>query len=476
MSKEYKILVNGKWRATEEVLEVMNPYDGSVVGTTYNASPDDIEDAVRGADAVFDELRKMPAYKKSEIIFKVVAGLTERLEEVARAIALEAGKPIKDARAEVRRSINTFQLAGEEAKRLHGEVMPLDVSPGSEGRQGIIKRFPVGPVLGISPFNFPLNLVSHKVAPAMACGCPMVLKPASSTPITALLLGEIVTEAGWPDGGLSILPSHAKDIGKLMHDDRIKKLTFTGSPPVGWMLKSEAGEKKVTLELGGNAGLIVHNDADIELAASRAAVGGFSFAGQICISVQRIYVHKDIFEEFKDIFIEKVEALKIGNPLDEDTDVGPMIEAAEAERTGQWVMEAITGGAELLTGGKVDGASFLPTVLTNTKPTMKVCSDELFAPVVTLEPYETFDDALNFVNDSQFGLQAGLFTNDINRIFHAYDTLHVGGLVVNDIPTYRVDNMPYGGVKQSGFGREGVRYAIEEMTEIKLLALNLTSY
>ncbi len=473
MLREYKILIDGQWRATENKLEVVNPYNKEVIGETFKAGPEEIEEAVSAAARVFPELSDMPAYRRSEIISEVAKGLEARAEEVARTITLESGKPIRDARVEVSRGINTFRLASEECKRFAGEMIRLDGSPGSEGRTGMVTRFPVGPVLGISPFNFPLNLVAHKVAPAMATGCPLVLKPASSTPLTSIILGEIVTEAGWPSGGLSVLPSSGTDIGKLMEDDRIKKLTFTGSPSVGWMLKSRAGQKKVTLELGGNAGLIVHSDADIETASTRATVGAFSFAGQICISVQRIYVHVDLFAEFAEKFIAKVKALKLGDPLDEETDIGPMIEEAEAKRTGEWIKEAIDGGAELLTGGKPEGACYLPTVLTKTRPSMKVCGNEVFAPVVTLEPYKTFDEAIELVNTSLYGLQAGVFTNDLKLAFRAYEKLEVGGVIVNDIPTYRVDNMPYGGVKMSGFGREGIRYAMEEMTEPRLLVLNL---
>ncbi len=473
MPRVHKILIDGEWRTTKKTLKVVNPYNKDIAGETFMAGPEEIEEAVSSAERVFPELSAMPAHRRSEILGKVADGLKGRAEEIAKTITLESGKPIRDARVEVSRGINTFTLAAEECKRFAGEMIRLDGSPGSEGRTGMVTRFPVGPVLGISPFNFPLNLVAHKVAPAMATGCPLILKPASSTPLTAIMLGEIVTDAGWPSGGLSVLPSSGADIGKLMEDDRIKKLTFTGSPAVGWMLKSRAGQKKVTLELGGNAGLIVHSDASLESATTRATVGAFSFAGQICISVQRIYVHVDLFSEFAEKFIAKVKALKLGDPLDEETDIGPMIEEAEAKRTDEWIKEAIEGGAELLTGGKQDGPFYLPTVLTNTTPSMKVCGSEVFAPVVTLEPYKTFDEAIDLVNTSLYGLQAGVFTNDLKLAFRAYEKLEVGGVIINDIPTYRVDNMPYGGVKRSGFGREGIRYAMEEMTEPRLLVINL---
>lgn len=475
MPKEYKILINNVWRATSRPLDVTSPFDKTVIGRIYLASVAELKEAVDGAEAAFKELRSWPSYRKAAVIQKVVDGIKERTEELARTIALEAGKPIKDSRVEVNRAMSTFQLALEESKRLGGEVLPLDIMEGSEGRFGIIRRFPVGPVLGISPFNFPLNLVAHKVAPAMACGCPIIIKPASKTPLTALVLGEIITNAGWPDGGVNVVPSSGEDAEKLLDDDRIKKLTFTGSPEVGWRLKAKAGRKKVTLELGGNAGVIVHSDADIGLAAKRCSIGAFSFAGQICISVQRIYVEKTSFDEFRDSFLEHVSRLRLGDPLDEDTDVGPMIDEAALQRTEEWVNEAVSGGAKLLAGGRRKGSFFEPTVLTETKPSMKVCSEEVFAPVVTLEPYARFEDAVKELNRSKYGLQAGVFTGRMGNILLAYDALDVGGVIVNDIPTYRVDNMPYGGVKMSGFGREGVRYAIEEMTEVRLLVIKQDS-
>ena len=397
--------------------------------------------------------------------------MREREQELASTIALEAGKPVKDARGEVRRAVTTFQLAAEEAKRLGGEVMPLDVSPGSEGRFGIVRRFPVGPVFGIAPFNFPLNLVAHKVAPAMAAGNPMLLKPSPKTPITALMLGEIVTQAGWPVGGLNIINCTNEDTLAIWQDQRIKKLSFTGSAKVGWMLKAHAGTRKVTLELGGNAGVIVHNDADIGFAARRCTVGAFSNAGQVCISVQRIYVERSVFDAFRDEYLANCRKIKSGDPLDEATELGPMIEEEAAKRTEEWVREAVSDGAKALLGGTRKGSFMEPTVLTNTKPSMRVCGEEVFAPIVTLEPYDDFEEALKEVNRGLYGLQAGVFTNDMSRVLRAYEALEVGGVIINDIPTYRVDNMPYGGVKMSGFGREGLKYAIEEMTEPRLLVL-----
>lgn len=471
MAKKYKILAGGKWIETAKELEVRSPYDGTLAGVTYLAGEKELRSVVDAAHKAFGELKKLPAYERARALEGVSTGLKAREDELAETLALEAGKPIRDARAEVKRAAGTFKIAAEESKRLGGEVLPLDISVGSEGRTGIIRRFPVGVVLGISPFNFPLNLVAHKVAPAMACGNPIILKPASKTPLSALILGEIITETIWPAGGVNIVPASGADTEKLLDDERIRKITFTGSAAVGWRLKAKAGQRKITLELGGNAGVIVHDDADIEFAATRCTTGAFSFAGQICISVQRIFVQKSVFERFKGLYLKKVSALKYGDPLDETTEIGPMIEEAAAGRTEEWIKEAVAEGATVLAGGKRNGAYLEPTVLTDTKPSMKVCGEEVFAPVVTLEPYDTFEEAVAGVNHGLYGLQAGVFTRDIGRIMRAYEGLDVGGVIINDVPTYRVDNMPYGGVKMSGFGREGVRYAIEEMTELKLLAI-----
>lgn len=471
MLGDLSLLIGGEMRTSGEVLEVRSPYDGSLVGRTFLADDAQIEVALASSEASFKKLRKLPAYRRSEIISAAARGMEERGEELARLVSLESGKPIKDARAEVKRAVTTFQLASEEAKRLGGEVIPLDISPGSEGRFGIVRRFPVGPVLGISPFNFPLNLVAHKVAPAMASGNPILLKPSPKTPLTALVLGEIVDGAGWPAGGLNIVNCTNEQAGRIWKDERIRKLTFTGSAKVGWALKALAGERKVTLELGGNAGVIVHGDTDLDFAAKRCALGAFSNAGQVCISVQRIFVEKGVFEDFRDRFLASCKALKTGDPLDEATDIGPMIDEASARRAEEWVLEAVAGGARVLSGGRRKGNMMEPTVLTGTKHSMKVCSEEVFAPVVSLEPYSTFDEAIENVNRGRYGLQAGVFTSDMGRIFEAFERLQVGGVVANDLPTYRVDNMPYGGVKMSGFGREGVKYAIEEMTEPKILAV-----
>ncbi len=469
--KTQKMLINGEWVGSETTLEVTNPYDNSVVGVVSVAGKKELEEAIESAARAFPVLRSMAAHERAAILRKVAAGLEDRREELARSITLEAGKPILDARGEVSRAIQTFTIAAEEATRMGGEVVPLDITPPATGRFAIIRRFPVGPVLGITPFNFPLNLVAHKVAPAMACGSPIIIKPASATPMTALLLGQIIHEANWPAGGLNVTPARGADAGALAADERIKKITFTGSPAVGWALKKKAADKKVTLELGGNAGVIICKDADVEHAVKRCVAGAFAFSGQVCISVQRIYAHRSIFNRFRDALIKECKAIKPGNPLDEGTRLAPMIDASAIENTKKRIQEAIKDGATLLTGGTRDGNFFLPTVLTNTKPTMRVCSEEVFAPLVTLEPYEDFREAVASVNSGPYGLQAGVFTDSMNRILYAYNNLEVGGVIIGDVPTFRTDNMPYGGVKKSGFGREGVRYAMEEMTEPRLLAL-----
>ncbi|MFQ5585485.1 MAG: aldehyde dehydrogenase family protein [Thermodesulfobacteriota bacterium] len=473
MTQEYRYLVDGEWKSSAERVEVTNPYNGEVVGITYGADDGDIAGAVRTSLKTFETTRALPAYGRAEILDRVVNGITERTEEIALTITAESGKPIADARGEVKRAVSTFQLALEEAKRLGGEVIPLDIMAGSEKRTGIVRRFPIGPILAITPFNFPLNLVAHKVAPAMAAGNTILLKPSPRTPLTSLILGEIITEAGWPAGGLNVFLCSNRQTEALVRDERIAMVTFTGSASVGWRLKEMAGRKRVALELGGNAGVIVHDDADIDFAMKRCVAGAFSFSGQVCISVQRIYVQREVYSDFVERFLEAVGRIQIGDPMDESTGMGPLIDEAAAVKTEEWVNEAVEGGAKLLTGGKRMGSFFEPTVLTGAKPGMRVSCEEAFAPLVTVEPYDAFEDAVELINDSPYGLHAGLFTSDIKRIFYAYDRLDVGGVVANDVPTYRVDNMPYGGIKMSGFGREGVRYAMEEMTDPKLLVLNL---
>jgi acyl-CoA reductase-like NAD-dependent aldehyde dehydrogenase len=438
----------------------------------HRAGPEEVERSIATAVDAFEITRRMPAWQRSDILAKISQGIADRREEFARTIALEAGKPIRTARAEVDRAILTFKVASEETRRIYGEIVPLDWIPGSENRMGYIQRFPRGPVVGIAPFNFPLNLVAHKVAPALASGNSIILRPASQTPVSALKLAEVVLEAGWPEGAIAVYSCKTKDADPLVEDNRIKFLTFTGSPAVGWGLKARAGYKPVTLELGGNAGTIVHEDADLAFAAGRVTLGGFSYAGQSCISVQRVYLHEAVYEDFTNDFISRVQALKVGDPLGEETDVGPVIDRGAAERLESWLNEAKAGGAEVLTGGEREGSMWQPTVLTALTPEMSLTCKEAFGPFVGLYPYADVMAAIEAVDSGDFGLQAGLFTSDWNVIQAAFERIEVGGLMVNDVSTWRIDHMPYGGVKQSGYGREGLRYAIQEMTEMKLMMIN----
>jgi acyl-CoA reductase-like NAD-dependent aldehyde dehydrogenase len=465
--------VDGRWRDDGDIIEVRAPYDGSVIGRVVQGRREHAEAAIAAAVKAFGTTRRLPAFERQRVLRRVAAMITGRRDEFSRTLAQEAGKPIKAARAEVDRAVFVFNVAAEESTRIYGEYLPLDWQEFTAGRWGIVRRFPLGPVAGIAPFNFPLNLVAHKVAPAIAVGCSIVLKPAPETPLCALMLAECVQQAGWPDGGLSVLPLSNDDASLLVTDERIKLISFTGSVPVGWDIKRRAGKKKVALELGGNAGVIVHSDADLAYAAERCRTGGFSYAGQSCISVQRILVEHSVYGKFTDLFVEGVKKLKAGDPLEESTDLGPLIRESDAIRANSWVEEAVRSGARLLCGGSRRGSLMEPTVLTGTKPDMKVNCQEIFAPVVTVEPYRTFDDALRQINSSNYGLQAGVFTRDAKLLFQAYDELEVGGVVAGDVPSFRIDHMPYGGIKDSGFGREGLRYAMEDMTEPKLLVMNL---
>jgi acyl-CoA reductase-like NAD-dependent aldehyde dehydrogenase len=465
--------LDGRWQEDGDLVEIHAPYDGSLIARVTQGRHAHAEAAIAAAVKAFGTTRRLPAFERQRVLRQIAASMTERKEEFARTLAQEAGKPIKAARTEVQRSIFTFNVAAEEATRTYGEYLPLDTQESTAGRWGIVRRFPLGPIAGITPFNFPLNLVAHKVAPAIAAGCSMVLKPAPQTPLCSLLLAECVQQAGWPDGGLNVLPLSNEDAGLLVTDDRIKLISFTGSVPVGWDIKRRAGKKKVVLELGGNAAVIVHHDADLEYAADRCVTGGFGYAGQTCISVQRILVEHSVYGKFTDLFVEGVKKLKTGDPLDESTDVGPLIRESDAIRTTSWIDEAVHAGARLLCGGGRHNLVVEPTVLTGTKPEMKVNCQEIFGPVVTVEPYKDFDDALRKANQSAYGLQAGVFTRDAKLLFQAYEELEVGGVIAGDVPSFRIDQMPYGGVKDSGLGREGLRYAIEEMTEPKLMVMNL---
>src|SRR5208283_1454545 len=472
-TRSFGFYLNGDWITHGREAVVTSPYDRSVVAVVCEADRHDVATAIDSAVQAFAVTRKMLSHQRAAILRKITEGITARHEEFARTICQEAGKPIRTSRIEVDRAINTFQIAAEESTRIYGEYISLDTLESTAGRWGLVRRFPLGPVFGITPFNFPLNLVAHKVAPAIAAGCPIILKPAPQTPVSSLLLAEIVHESGWPEGAFAVMPLSNENASLLVADDRIKLLTFTGSAAVGWQLKSQAGKKRFTLELGGNAGVIVHSDADLQHAAHRCVAGGFSYAGQTCISVQRILVHRPAFDTFTDLLVQGVRKLKVGDPREESTDVPPLIREQDAIRVTEWIEEAIKGGAKLLRGGKRNGSVVEPAVLTGTTPNMRVNCAEVFAPVVTVEPYDEFREAVRQVNDSAYGLQAGVLTRDAVLIQMAFEELEVGGVIVGDVPSFRVDQMPYGGVKDSGLSREGLRYSIEDMTERKLMVMAL---
>jgi acyl-CoA reductase-like NAD-dependent aldehyde dehydrogenase len=465
-------LLDGKFVEEGEIVDIRSPYDGSVIGRVFQGRREHAEAAIASAVKAFGTTRRLPAFERQRVLRRVAEGLGQRKEEFAHTMAQEAGKPIRAARTEVERAIFTFTVAAEESTRIYGEYLPLDWQEYTAGRWGIVRRFPLGPIAGITPFNFPLNLVAHKVAPAIAAGCTMIVKPAPQTPRTALLLAETVQQAGWPDGALNVLPLSNEDAGLLVTDDRLKMLSFTGSAAVGWEMKRRAGKKKVALELGGNGAVMVHHDADLAFAAERCVAGGFAYAGQSCIAVQRILVERSVCGKFTDLLLAGVSKLQLGDPLQESTDVGPLIRESDAIRASEWIQEAVRVGARLLCGGQRKGSMLAPAVLTGTRPEMKVNCQEIFAPVVTIDPYDDALEAIRRINNSAYGLQAGIFTRDLKLLFNAYEELEVGGLISGDVPTFRIDHMPYGGVKDSGLGREGLRYAIEEMTEPKLLVMN----
>jgi glyceraldehyde-3-phosphate dehydrogenase (NADP+) len=471
MTREFKFLVGGEWRSSDEKVYIANPFNGSAVGVVLMAHEKDVDEAIQHSVDAFSIMRTLSGYERSKILSKIAHAIEKRRTEFAELITNESGKPIRFSEAEVDRAIFTFSITSEEATRINGEVIPLDGMSTVKNRKGIVTRFPLGPVACISPFNFPLNLIAHKIAPAIASGNSFIIKPPPQAPLTSLMLGECLLESGLPQNTVSILPSSNTSAELLVTDPRVAMLSFTGSARVGWELKQKAGKKKVTLELGGNAAVIVDKHADLNLAIERCVLGAFAYAGQVCIKVQRIFVHKDVYKQFEMKFLEACSEVKVGNPLESDTIVGPMISLAEAERVEQWVKEAVSGGANIAWGGKRKGSMFEPTVLDSVTPAMKVCSEEVFGPVVTLQSVTSVEDAVNASNNSRYGLQAGIFSSDLSSIMYAYRHLNVGGVIANDYPTFRVDNMPYGGVKDSGSGREGVRYAIQEMTEPKLLVL-----
>lgn len=473
MTEPRPFLVGGEWRTSEDVLDIRFPYTNEVIARVYQASEQDLEDAIVSAVKGFEITRKLPAHARSRILYNLLDQMEQRTDELVETLILEGGKTRSVAVGETARAKETIRVAAEEAKRITGELVPIDWTEAGEQRFGMVRRLPLGPVLGISPFNYPLNLSCHKLAPAIAAGNSFILKPASATPLSGLLLAEMALAAGYPPEALSVVVTRGAKAEKLVSDPRIAFFTFTGSSEVGWHLKSVAGRKRVGLELGGNAAAIVHEDANIPYAVSRIAMGGFTNAGQNCISVQRVMLHRPIYNDTLERLLDKIGSFKVGDPRDPDTVVGPMIDPHAAADAYATVQEAVAQGAEILLGGQCEGAMFQPTVLGSTTPQMRVNREEIFAPVITVAPYDDFDEAIRLANDTDYGLQSGLFTQNVNRIMRAFEEIEVGGLQINDVSTFRVDQMPYGGVKGSGVGREGPRYAIEEMTEMKLMVLNL---
>ncbi len=475
MPKNYPYYSAGEWRSSDDPLEVVNPYSGETVGTSSFATPQDLEDATCAAQSAFSEMREMPTYKRAEILYELSAKLAERRDEVASLMTAEAGKPINDSRVEVDRGVFTLRVAAEEAQRIHGEQIPLDLMASSAGRFGVTRRMPIGPIAGISPFNFPLNLALHKVAPAIASGNTIVLKPPTYDPLTMLTFAEMIDEVGLPKGAVSIMPMNREVGDRLVTDDRYKMLSFTGSPDVGWDMKARAGRKKVVLELGGNAGVIIDEDADLDFAAQRVLTGAFAYAGQVCISVQRVFIHDAVFNTFSEKLVAAAEGIRRGDPADQTTTLGPMIDEKAVNRIHEWVQAAVREGATILTGGNPDGRFYEPTVITNAPIESAVCAREAFAPIVVLFPFSDWNEGLSRLDDSVYGLQAGVFTSSMEHALRAWDRIEVGGVIINDIPTYRIDHMPYGGVKDSGLSREGLRYAIEDMTEPRLAVFNRLS-
>ncbi len=451
--------------------EIRSPYDGSVVGRVALAGREAVVAAIDAAVAAAPVAQAVPSHARAAALGRVRAALVEEKEDLARLLAAEAGKPLALARAELDRTIFVFEQGMEESKRIGGEVIPMDLLPHGEGRWGLTRRFPLSPIAAITPFNFPLLLAAHKLAPAMACGATMVLKPPPQDPLSTMRLAGMVARSGYPEGAISILPCSNEDAAPLLDDPRIRMISFTGSARVGWMIRQRAPMKRVALELGGNAAVIVEPDADLDHAVARCVAGGYIYAGQSCISTQRILVHERVYHEFVDRFTRAVRALRTGDPLDAATDVGPVIDLANATRVDEWIAEAVTAGASVAVGGSRRGTVVAPAVLLDTRTEMRVNAEEIFAPVTTVRRYAAIDEAVAEVNRGPYGLQAGLFTHDIRTIKRAFEQVEVGGLVINDVPGFRVDHAPYGGVKQSGTGREGIRYAIEEMTEIRLLVI-----
>lgn len=467
-----KILIGGKWRETGESFTVKNPFTNEVLTEVFQANRDEMEEVIALAETGAKEMRNLARFQIAKGLRKISDAIEARKKEFTETIASESAKPLIYARGEVERAVSTFAVASGEAERFVGEMVAVDVQAAGKGKTAWTKRIPRGVIYGITPFNFPLNLVAHKVAPALASGNSIIIKPSDKTPLTSLLLGEVFLESGLPKNALQVVPMDVKNMDLIFDDERIKMISFTGSAEVGWKLKNLAGKKAVALELGGNAPVIVDESANIEKTVEKNIVGAFAFSGQVCISVQRVFVHEKIFDEWTEKFVESARKLKKGNPLDEKTNFSVMIDEKAAQRTEKWVNEAVENGAKLLTGGKRENTFFEPTVLTETSNEMRVVSEEVFAPVAVIEKFSDFEEAVLMANDSKYGLQAGVFTQNLTNANYAAENLEFGGVIINDLPIFRVDNMPYGGVKDSGFGREGVRYAMEEMSEIRLVVMN----
>jgi acyl-CoA reductase-like NAD-dependent aldehyde dehydrogenase len=470
MTMRKHLFIDGEWVETERYRPLLSPYNGEQLAEVAMAGASEVSRAIDAADQARHKMSRLPAHERAAILERLAASIRDDAEEIARLIALEAAKPLKTARAEVERTIMTYKFAAEEARRIHGETIPLDAAPGGEGRVAYTIRQPLGVIAAITPFNFPMNLVAHKVGPAIAAGNTVVLKPAGQTPLTALRLAELLQQAGLPVGALNVVTGSGSVIGDvLIADERVKAVTFTGSPEVGIAIRNKAGLKRVTLELGSNSALIVDQGVDVDAVVERAVTGAFAYAGQVCISLQRIYVHEALFDEFVRKFVAKTQTLKLGDPLDPLTDVSALISPGDVERTLRWINEAVDSGAVLAAGNGRDGNIVHPTVLLHVDEAAMVSCREVFAPVVIINKVASAEEAIREVNRSRYGLQAGIYTENIRMALHAAEALEAGGVMINDIPTFRVDHMPYGGVKESGLGREGVKYAIEEMTELKLV-------
>ncbi len=472
MLKETKLWINGQWVDTKESYELTSPYDGKVIAKVAKATPQDVAYAIESAQEAFKKFKSSTAYERAEILYRVVNIMRGRRQEFAEILALEAGKPLSAGLTEIDRTIATYQFAAEAAKQVSGETIPMDAAPGVSDRIGWTRRVPLGVVSAITPFNFPFNLVAHKLGPAFAVGNAVVLKPATQTPLSSIVMAEIFKEAGLPDGMLQIVTGSGSELSDiLVTHPLVKKVTFTGSGTVGLKIKEKVGLRKVTLELGSNAGLIIEPSAPIEKIVDRCVGGAFGFAGQVCISLQRIFVHQSIYEQFTKAFVETTEKLVVGDPMDENTDVSAMINPKEVTRITEWIEEAKAQGATVATGGTFTERTLTPTVMTNVKPDMKIVCQETFAPIVSIVPYETFDKAIDLLNKSDLGLNAGIFTNNLEDAMRAADELEAGAVIINDVPTFRIDNMPYGGIKKSGYGREGIKFAVQEMTEMKFITI-----